>query len=156
MDGMTSRPERRPTGASQGLSPETSVRLAALWSGIEAASAASGDCARCGECCKFAEAGHVLYAERIEALYALDRAEDLDPSQLARGLCPFYRRGACLNRAGRPLGCRTFFCAAAGAEERRALYEEQLRRVRAIALEGGIAIDYRPFLAHMDELLGAV
>ncbi|HAK93725.1 MAG TPA: hypothetical protein DCM87_01630 [Planctomycetes bacterium] len=151
---MTSGPERRPIGASRGLSPETGARLAALWREIDSASAPSAGCERCGRCCKFAEAGHVLYAERIEALHALDCAAELDRAQIARGLCPFYRGGECLNREGRPLGCRMFFCAAAGAEERQALHERQLRRVRAIAQEGGIAIDYRPFLAHMDEMLG--
>ncbi len=129
------------------------AQIAALWRELERECGASADCSRCGKCCVFPEAGHVLYAERIEALFAVAAGAGADRSLLSRGLCPYFQGGACSNRAGRPLGCRAYFCAREGEERRREICESYLARLRAIALEGEVAIDYRPFLAHLRALL---
>jgi hypothetical protein len=134
-----------------------SLRLAIveLWDELERELGPGPECARCGECCDFPRARHRLYGEFVEALLALSTRAPFDAGNLARGRCPFHDGTSCVNRAGRLLGCRTFFCAPAGRLERQDLHERFLRRLRALAALAGFAPDYRPFLEHLRALSGS-
>ncbi len=66
-------------------------------------------CLARGVCCRFEEAGHELFAGRLEVEYAL--AQHPNPGQPeGKGRCPYHLQGACTAREGRPLGCRVYFC----------------------------------------------
>ena len=69
--------------------------------------------------------------------------------------CPYLAGGSCTAREGRPLGCRVFFCDPkyAGVGER--LTEKYLRKIGELSDRLGMAWDYKPFLAHLDDLRGS-
>lgn len=132
---MTDRPE-----------PEILRELHTLYADLERELAALRlSCRGCGECCRFDRAEHVLYASapEIELLLAIAPPEKCPP-----GRCPYQTGDACLARAGRTLGCRLHFCAAAG-ETAAALEEISCRyhaRLKDLHDACGIEWNYRPLL----------
>jgi Fe-S-cluster containining protein len=119
--------------------------LAALYAELESKIAASGSvCLARGVCCRFEQAGHELFATTLEADYAAEVAPTAPPPEAA-GRCPYHVRGRCTNRAGRPLGCRTYFCDPQTESAMQALHEELLGRLRAIAQRHGFAASYTRF-----------
>lgn len=115
-------------------------------------SAMGAKCAGCGVCCHFDVAEHVLYASRLERDYLRRTATppdrpDAGPELLARGVrCPFQKGGQCLARQGRPMGCRTHFCAwtdIGQAEDFSIRWHERLKRLHERL---GMAWEYAPLL----------
>ncbi|QDU69081.1 YkgJ family cysteine cluster protein [Engelhardtia mirabilis] len=121
--------------------------LEALYAELEVVIERSGSvCLARGVCCRFEEAGHDLYATALEADFAADRGP-VAPPPAAPGRCPYHVGGRCTARAGRPLGCRTYFCDPQTQDALQAVHEELLGRIRAIEAEHGYSPTYAPFPA---------
>jgi len=76
-------------------------------------------CIQRTECCHFRLTGRTPFLTRGEALVAAKALRASGRKQLPEspdGACPLLHRGTgrCLIYEGRPFGCRTHFCAAAG------------------------------------------
>jgi uncharacterized protein len=94
-------------------------------------------CTGLADCCRFRIAGHLPYLTKGEALLAMRtwkstgrRAVNI-PSD---GSCPFLhpQSGKCLIYHGRPFGCRTHFCAAAGGPAPRNQVRDLIQRLEEI------------------------
>lgn len=123
--------------------------LGALYGELDAAIASANPlCRTSGDCCRFAQYGHRLYATRVEAQYfALRHGEP--PRDFPQDACPYQKDRLCTAREGRPLGCRVFFCDPAWKGRGEELTERYLRRIGALSESLGIERDYRPFLEHL-------
>lgn len=97
-----------------------------------------------GLCCRFEEAGHELFAGRLEVEYALTQHPD-PPEPEAPGRCPYHRGGLCTARAGRPLGCRAYFCDPQMTESFEVEHEQLLAELRSIEVRHGIPRTYARF-----------
>lgn len=122
------------------------ARLDALYADLDAELAAlAPKCELSGRCCDFPKSGLTLFAtalemERLRRSGAPARNDDA-------ALCPHWSGGTCHARAGRPIGCRLYFCDAGKAaplEELSVRFHERLRRIHD---ETGVAYRYAPFLA---------
>ncbi len=95
------------------------------------------NCVGLADCCRFRLAGHTPYLTRGEALVAArawraaGRREITMPPD---GSCPFLHpaSGKCLIHQGRPFGCRTHFCEAAGGPAKRSEVRDLIRRLEEI------------------------
>ncbi len=108
-----------------------------------------GHAPRCevrGSCCRFEEVGHELFATGLEADYAL-HLHPAPGQPEAPGRCPYHVAGLCTARAGRPLGCRTYFCDAGTEQALAEVHEAVLRRIRALATETSYPQSYGRFAA---------
>lgn len=109
-------------------------------------------CRACGECCRFATAGHRLLASAAELALL---TETPPPRRAAEPLrCPYQQGDLCTARGRRPLGCRVFFCNADAAEtsERYEAYHRQISRLHA---ERGLCYAYVELTAAVAELLSS-
>lgn len=94
-------------------------------------------CTGVADCCRFRLTGRTPYLTRGEALVAArawraaGRKDFVDP---ADGSCPLLHpaTGKCRIYDGRPFGCRTHFCAAAGGPAARADVRALIQRLEAI------------------------
>ena len=99
-------------------------------------------CVEIAACCRFKLTGRTPYLTRGEALVAArawraaGRREIVDP---ANGSCPLLHpdTGKCRIYDGRPFGCRTHFCAAAGGPAARADVRALIQRLEAIDTQLG-------------------
>jgi Fe-S-cluster containining protein len=93
-------------------------------------------CTASAECCRFRLTGRTPYLTRGEALVAAAAWRAAGRSTLPRpadGGCPLLGRHArCLVYDGRPFGCRTHFCAAAGGPYGRGEVRDLIQRLEAI------------------------
>jgi Fe-S-cluster containining protein len=94
-------------------------------------------CTGIADCCRFRLVGHTPYLTRGEALVAAKawRAagrKTITPA--ADGACPFLHphSGKCQIYQGRPFGCRTHFCDAAGGPAKRGEVRDLIQRLEAI------------------------
>ena len=76
-------------------------------------------CADLADCCRFRQTGRTPYLTRGEALVAARAWRAAGSKEIvtpADGSCPFLHpsSGKCRIYDGRPFGCRSHFCAAAG------------------------------------------
>jgi len=105
---------------------------------------ALGRCRMDGACCRFSESGIRLFVTPLEISYLLKEPSPSPPaSEGVAGNCPFQSGGLCGVRERRPLGCRIYFCASSGEEERSKLYEEFHRKIRRLHERHGILYSYR-------------
>ncbi|MBI4878218.1 MAG: hypothetical protein HY812_00960 [Planctomycetes bacterium] len=102
-------------------------------------------CALRGACCDFASAAHVLFATSLEVEHAR-RNGGAAPAPAAPSACPFHVQDRCLLRAGRPLGCRVYFCDPDFAERMHELAARYHDRVARIHEEHGISYEYGRFV----------
>jgi Fe-S-cluster containining protein len=100
-------------------------------------------CERRTECCHFKITGETPYLTKGEALIAARAWKVSGRSKLPEkkeGSCPFLDEGSrqCLIYEGRPFGCRTHFCKAAGGPYARREVIDLIRRLEAVdfALKG--------------------
>jgi len=97
------------------------------------------DCIRRTECCQFKVTGRIPMMTKGEALVAAKalraagRTRLPESADVAAGACPMLdRKGNCLIYNGRPFGCRTHFCAAAGGPYARREVIDLIRRLEEI------------------------
>lgn len=104
-------------------------------------------CSASGACCDFDAYGHRLYASTVEAEYFFrnsppGRANE-DPGQ-----CPAWGRDRlCTARAGRMLGCRTYFCGPYPRGVPEDLHAGYDARIKALHERFGIEYEYKDVVA---------
>jgi len=140
-----------PWGAPPALRPlhrDQADAVHAVYARVDAAlESAAGSCRACGACCRFGPDRPVLFASVLElaALVASAGPPPADRPVLPGGpdapwLCPYQEGTVCKARAGRPLGCRTYFCdpqARARGEEVHAEAMGEIREIAARRESGG-------------------
>lgn len=94
-------------------------------------------CTGIADCCRFRLVGHTPYLTRGEALVAAKAwraAGRKDLSLPDDGSCPFLhpRSGKCQIYDGRPFGCRTHFCDAAGGPASRSEVRDLIQELEHI------------------------
>lgn len=106
-------------------------------------------CTGRADCCRFRLAGHTPYLTRGEAIFAAKAwraAGRKEVAMPADGSCPFLHpvSGKCRIYEGRPFGCRTHFCAAAGGPADRKLVRDLIQRLedidRRLGGNGGVKL----------------
>lgn len=95
------------------------------------------NCTGLADCCRFRLVGHTPYLTRGEALVAAKAwraAGRKDVAVPADGSCPFLHThtGKCQIYDGRPFGCRTHFCSAAGGQANRNEVRDLIQRLEEI------------------------
>jgi Fe-S-cluster containining protein len=126
--------------------PITPDRRQALLAGVRtiykelADRAPERDCTGRAECCHFKLTGRTPFLTRGEALVAAQAVrasgrKKLPPSP--DGACPLLENGKCRIYEGRPFGCRTHFCKAAGGPYSRSDVRELIQRLEDIDRELG-------------------
>jgi Fe-S-cluster containining protein len=98
------------------------------------------DCTGRAECCHFKLTGRTPFLTRGEALVAAQSVrasgrKKLPPS--SDGACPLLENGKCRIYEGRPFGCRTHFCKAAGGPYARSEVRDLIQRLEDIDRELG-------------------
>jgi Fe-S-cluster containining protein len=93
------------------------------------------------ECCQFKITGKVPHLTRGEALAAAHALRASGRTRLPErtdGACPLLdASGRCMIYSGRPFGCRTHFCAAAGGPYARREVLDLIRRIEEIDHQTG-------------------
>jgi len=94
-------------------------------------------CADLADCCRFRQTGRTPYLTRGEALVAARAWRAAGSKEIvtpADGSCPFLHpsSGKCRIYDGRPFGCRTHFCAAAGGPANRNVVRDLIQRLEEI------------------------
>jgi len=95
------------------------------------------NCTGLADCCRFRQVGHTPYLTRGEALVAAKAwkaAGRKDVVVPPDGSCPFLhpKNGRCQIYEGRPFGCRTHFCDAAGGPANRSEARDLIQRLEEI------------------------
>lgn len=126
--------------------PITPDRRRALLDGVRtiykelAERAPERHCTGRAECCHFKLTGRTPFLTRGEAMVAAQAVrasgrKKLPPSP--NGECPLLENGKCRIYEGRPFGCRTHFCKAAGGPYARSEVRELIQRLEDIDRELG-------------------
>lgn len=98
------------------------------------------NCTRITECCHFKLTGRTPYLTKGEAVVAARAFRATGRKSLLQnddGACPMLQSGNCLIYQGRPFGCRTHFCAAAGGPIARSEVLDLIRRLEKIDADLG-------------------
>lgn len=93
------------------------------------------DCTGLAECCHFKLTGRTPFLTRGEALVAAQAVRASGRKKLApsaHGACPLLENGRCRVYEGRPFGCRTHFCKAAGGPYSRSEVRDLIQRLEDI------------------------
>jgi hypothetical protein len=92
-------------------------------------------CRGTGDCCRFRRTGRTPFLTRGEALVAALAWRAAGGTRLpetADGACPFLKNHRCRIYEGRPFGCRTHFCEAAGGPAARKDVRDLIQRLEDI------------------------
>jgi hypothetical protein len=98
------------------------------------------DCTGRADCCRFKLTGRTPFLTRGEALVAAQAVRATGTKKLkppADGSCPLLEGGRCRVYEGRPFGCRTHFCKAAGGPYARGEVRDLIQRLDDIDVELG-------------------
>jgi Fe-S-cluster containining protein len=126
--------------------PLTPVRRQALLDGVRtiytelASRPVERDCIGRAECCRFKLTGRTPFLTRGEALVAAQAVRASGRKKLAPspdGACPLLEGGRCRVYEGRPFGCRTHFCKAAGGPYARGEVRDLIQQLDDIDRELG-------------------
>jgi Fe-S-cluster containining protein len=93
------------------------------------------NCTGLSDCCRFKMTGRTPFLTRGEALVAAlawRAAGRTSLPETADGACPFLKGSRCQIYDGRPFGCRTHFCEAAGGPAARKDVRDLIQRLEAI------------------------
>ena len=146
---------------------DVSAAMGRLYQDLDAEiSARQPVCRNRGACCRFDEYGHSLFVTALEAAYFLashPAAADTGspgypaplhqpPSSALPGGCPFQVNGLCTTRAGRPVGCRIFFCDPGSQHWQGPMSEVFLERLRRLHEELGVPYTYAEWRAVLQAL----
>lgn len=131
--------------------------LSRLYNEVEAQIRAhSPVCELSSRCCRFREFGHDLFLTSLEHEFLLASGEPAVSPFSAGENCPWQAEsGQCKARAGRPLGCRIFFCDPAWADTMPNVMENAMTTLRQISDRNQLQWDYRPLHKHLLESLAA-
>jgi len=97
-------------------------------------------CTGLSDCCRFRQTGRTPFLTRGEALVAAmawRAAGRTEVPATADGACPFLRNNRCQIYEGRPFGCRTHFCEAAGGPASRKEVRDLIQRLEEIDVRLG-------------------
>lgn len=131
--------------AEHGLTAEERQAVAEVYAAVDAAVArANPRCDISGRCCRFEPAGHQLWASSLELAFAREAAGSVPAAP--PGACPWHVGGLCTLRAGRPLGCRTYFCDPAWTAAGQELHEASHQELVALHERFGRAYRYERFV----------
>lgn len=92
-------------------------------------------CTGLGDCCRFRNTGRTPFLTKGEALVAAmawRAAGRTSVPETADGACPFLKANRCQIYQGRPFGCRTHFCDAAGGPATRKEVRDLIQRLEEI------------------------
>lgn len=92
-------------------------------------------CTGRGDCCRFRATGRTPFLTKGEALVAATAwraAGRTSVPETTDGACPFLKANRCQIYAGRPFGCRTHFCEAAGGPATRKEVRDLIQRLEEI------------------------
>jgi len=107
-------------------------------------------CKACGKCCLFGPESPRLYCSYIEYVYMNMHGGRGLTRRNPEGACPYLSaEKRCTNRAGRAVGCRTYFCDAGDDSPLGALHEAALARIKEICVKYGIPWDYQDLREHV-------
>jgi len=98
------------------------------------------DCTGRAECCRFKLTGRTPFLTRGEALVAAQAVRASGKKRLPPapdGACPLLEGARCRIYEGRPFGCRTHFCRAAGGPYARGEVRDLIQRLDDIDREFG-------------------
>jgi hypothetical protein len=127
--------------------------LQALYEQLDAEVAQLGPvCELSGRCCRFQDYGHTLFVSALEFRFLLEHAPN--PTRpLDRGeSCPWQDwSGRCTARAGRPLGCRVYYCDPSYERSANELSERYIARLKEYTNKHGLPWRYAPFHRHLEE-----
>jgi len=98
-------------------------------------------CRACGKCCRFDEAGHLLYVTPGE-LALLTALPPPAGAEIRAGRCAYQVGDICTARDRRALGCRLFFCEPDLPEIFGPQYEELHRRIRRLHTRAAVSYLY--------------
>ncbi len=123
------------------LHAEDASALAAVYERVDAALAPeAASCRACGACCRFGPDRPVLFASALEIAYLLALAGAPEAERLvvpggpdAAWRCPYQEGDRCTARAGRALGCRTYFCDPSARRRGEEVHAEAFDEIRRIA-----------------------
>jgi hypothetical protein len=133
------------------LTPDVRERVLATYAAADAAVAAAAPrCDASGRCCRFTEYGHTLFLSHFEAELLLESAPRYD-KPVTRDGCPFQVGGLCTARAGRPLGCRIYFCDPGYEEAGNRITEDAVAALKRIADDAGTGWRYAPLHVVLNE-----
>jgi hypothetical protein len=93
------------------------------------------NCTGLSDCCRFKMTGRTPFLTRGEALVAAlawRAAGRTSVPETADGACPFLKGSRCQIYDGRPFGCRTHFCEAAGGPAARKDVRDLIQRLEDI------------------------
>lgn len=93
------------------------------------------NCTGRGDCCRFRATGRTPFLTRGEALVtalAWRAAGRTTVEPAPDGSCPFLKANRCQIYDGRPFGCRTHFCDAAGGPATRKEVRDLIQRLEEI------------------------
>ena len=93
------------------------------------------NCTGLGDCCRFKMTGRTPFLTKGEALVAAlawRAAGRTSVPETADGACPFLKGSRCQIYDGRPFGCRTHFCEAAGGPAARKDVRDLIQRLEDI------------------------
>jgi hypothetical protein len=99
-------------------------------------------CLNRGACCDFERYGHRLYVTAVELAYFIANAGVPLRAGGPAGDCPYRESGLCVARAGRPAGCRIFFCDPDAQTWQGPLTERILDRLRHVGSRFGVPYVY--------------
>jgi len=92
-------------------------------------------CTGRGDCCRFRHTGRTPFLTKGEALVAAmawRAAGRTEVPETRDGACPFLKSNRCQIYEGRPFGCRTHFCDAAGGPASRKEVRDLIQRLEDI------------------------
>ncbi|MCW1887223.1 YkgJ family cysteine cluster protein [Luteolibacter flavescens] len=92
-------------------------------------------CTGSGDCCRFRATGRTPFLTKGEALVAAlawRAAGRTEVPASPDGACPFLKNNRCQIYEGRPFGCRTHFCDAAGGPATRKEVRDLIQRLEDI------------------------
>ena len=134
------------------MNDEIKRRVLAIYAEVDREVAAAGPvCVASGRCCRFKEAGHVLYVSSLEADVLLDGAPPIaEVGPLDTATCPYQKNNLCTAREPRPLGCRVYYCDPTYQETANRITEKHLARLKDLADELGVDWRYAPLHHWLD------
>ncbi len=131
------RPDHHPRSTIFPMTPDAAIREVLAIYQEWSQRPLERSCTGIADCCRFRLVGHTPYLTRGEALVAAKAWRAAGRKQLdeaADGSCPFLHptTGRCRIYDGRPFGCRTHFCEAAGGPASRKEVRDLIQRLEDI------------------------